>query len=472
MKSIRSASVALLAGVLVSCVAYGQSPGYGPPPGSQPPYDDNRGYNDDRRQDDPRYDDRRYDDRGYGDRRSPGMDVGFFYEELSPYGDWIYTRDLGWAWFPRNVHPYWRPYSDGRWVVTEYGWTWVSFEPFGWATYHYGRWAWDPRFGWLWVPGTIWGPAWVSWQHGGGYVGWAPLPPQVGFEIGIGIRLGGFNLSIGIRPDAYNFVPERSFLEPRLSGYYVPNARNVTIIHNTTNITNYTYIDNRVVNRGVEVARIEQVTGRHLQKLRVREATEKTRTEVAASEVRIYRPGKQKLDAVRIGTRANAGQRAEPLPVPQERNRPVVERRDAPEVEVAPRAARVPRQPDVRKIERQEQSAQQELQRYQQQEKQKLEKLHGQEVARAREQADRAQIQKNHQAEREALQQEQRDAAQQLEARLKAQREAALAKAPAAPQGDPKAVAPQQDRKKKSRGQQQEDKQHGQGNKPAPPPPA
>lgn len=219
MKSIRSASVALLAGVLVSCVAYGQSPGYGPPPGSQPPYDDNRGYNDDRRQDDPRYDDRRYDDRGYGDRRSPGMDVGFFYEELSPYGDWIYTRDLGWAWFPRNVHPYWRPYSDGRWVVTEYGWTWVSFEPFGWATYHYGRWAWDPRFGWLWVPGTIWGPAWVSWQHGGGYVGWAPLPPQVGFEIGIGIRLGGFNLSVGIRPDAYNFVPERSFLEPRLSGY-------------------------------------------------------------------------------------------------------------------------------------------------------------------------------------------------------------------------------------------------------------
>ena len=32
----------------------------------------------------------------------------------------------------------------------------------------------------------------------------------------------------GIRPDAYHFVPERSFLEPRLSGYYVPTARNVS----------------------------------------------------------------------------------------------------------------------------------------------------------------------------------------------------------------------------------------------------
>ncbi|MBZ0171910.1 MAG: hypothetical protein K8E66_05980, partial [Phycisphaerales bacterium] len=411
MKPVQMASIALMAGVLASCAAYGQAPGYGPPPGSQPPYDDNRGYNDDRRQDDPRYGDQRYDDQRYEDRYSPRMDVGFFYEELSPYGDWVYTRDLGWAWFPRNVHSYWRPYTDGRWVMTEYGWTWVSYEPFGWATYHYGRWGWDSRFGWLWVPGTIWGPAWVSWQHGGGYVGWAPLPPSVGFEIGIGLRLGGFNLSIGIRPEGYSFVPEHRFLDSRVSGYMVPTARNVTIIHNTTNITNYTYVDNRVVNRGVDVARIEKATGRQLQRLRVADAREKTRTEVAAKEVRIYRPDKQRLDAVPVGKRANAGQRAEPAPVIQEKNRPSAERRDAPDVQVAPRAVRAP-QPDVKKMERQEQSAKQELQRYQSQEKQKLEKLQAQEVAKARAEADRAKVQKNHQAEREALQQEQRDAAQ------------------------------------------------------------
>lgn len=478
MKLNRLAPIAILAGALTSCAAYGQAPGYGPPPGSQPPYDSQRGY------DDRGYNDRGYDDRGYDDRYSPRVDVGFFYDELSPYGDWVYSHDHGWAWFPRNMHPQWRPYSDGRWVITEYGWTWVSYEPFGWATYHYGRWAWDPRFGWLWVPGTVWGPAWVSWQHGGGYVGWAPLPPSVTFEVGIGLRLGGLNLSIGIRPDAYNFVPERSFLEPRLSGYYVPAARNVTIIHNTTNITNYTYIDNRVVNRGVELARIEQVTGRRLQRLQVTEAREKTRNEVAANEVRIYRPTKQKLDAVRVGPRTKSEPRLEPRVVTPEQTRATPTRRDAPDVVVAPRTVRAP-QVDTRKIEKEERAAQQELQRYQAQEKQKLDKLHAQENARARAQAERAKVEKDHQAERAALQQHQRDAEQQLAARLKAQREAAMAKPPAraTPQGNEKAVTAQ-DGKQKSKAQvqqeekkakaqkQQAGKKQGQDNKPEPPPPA
>jgi hypothetical protein len=241
----------------------------------------------------------------------------------------------------------------------------------------------------------------------------------------------------------------------------VPTARNVTIIHNTTNITNYTYIDNRVVNRGVDVVRIEQATGKQLRRLRVAEARQKARSEVAASEVRIYRPAKQKLDAVRVAPRTNAGKRAEALPVVSEKSRPSAGRRDAPDVEVvAPRAVRTPPQ-DTQKIERQERSAKQELQRYQAQEKQRLEKLQSQEVAKVRAQADRAKVEKDHQAERAALQQQQRDAAQQLEARQKAQREAALAK-PAGRGSAPaekKAVnAKQNKEKEKVKGQRQEPK--------------
>ena len=82
----------------------------------------------------------------------------------------------------------WRPYTQGHWVDTDYGWTWISDEPWGWATYHYGRWLADQEYGWLWVPGNQWGPAWVSFQQGGGYVGWAPLPPAVGFQAGIGLQ--------------------------------------------------------------------------------------------------------------------------------------------------------------------------------------------------------------------------------------------------------------------------------------------
>jgi hypothetical protein len=320
-------------------------------------------------------------------------------------------------------------------VTTDYGWTWASNEPFGWATYHYGRWAWDPRLGWLWVPGTVWGPAWVSWQYGGGYVGWAPLPPAVGFEIGIGIRLGGFDLQLGIRPDAYSFVPERSFLDSRLSGHLIPTARNVTIIHNTNNVTNYTYIDNRVVNRGVEVRRIEQVTGRRVQRLRLAEARAKTRSEVAASEVRIYRPKPKQLESVRVVPRVNARLRAATPQV---------------ELEVAPRAVRAP-QPNAQQLAAQERRKEQDLQRYQVDEKRKLDRIQQQEISKARAQAERTQVKQRHQIEREALRQSQRSAAEQLGARLKAQRQANLAKPPGrvTPQAERKAADPKPENKGK-----------------------
>ncbi len=185
MLPIRLATIALLLAAGIQCAVYAQSPGHGTPPGSQS--SDEHDY-----------------DRGYDGAPSPRGDVGFFYDELSPYGDWVLSRDHGWTWFPRDVDPSWRPYSDGRWVITDYGWTWVSNEPFGWATYHCGRWTWDLRFGWLRVPGTIWGPARVSWQDGGGYVGRALLPPSARFEIGSGLRLDelGFDAALSCNTEA------------------------------------------------------------------------------------------------------------------------------------------------------------------------------------------------------------------------------------------------------------------------------
>src|SRR4029077_3265597 len=66
------------------------------------------------------------------------------------------------------------PYSNGRWAWSPWGWTWLSYEPWSW-TYHYGRWGYLPAWGWGWYPGSVWGPAWVSWNRFGDYVGWAPL---------------------------------------------------------------------------------------------------------------------------------------------------------------------------------------------------------------------------------------------------------------------------------------------------------
>ncbi|MDO9017626.1 MAG: hypothetical protein Q8S73_41020 [Deltaproteobacteria bacterium] len=102
-----------------------------------------------------------------------------FQRDLTPYGDWRNDPRHGRVWSPspERVGAGFAPYATaGHWSLSQYGWTWVSDYPWGWAPFHYGRWVLLSR-GWAWVPGTTWGPAWVSWRAGEGYAGWAPLPP-------------------------------------------------------------------------------------------------------------------------------------------------------------------------------------------------------------------------------------------------------------------------------------------------------
>lgn len=96
---------------------------------------------------------------------------------LAAHGTWVTVGSYGHCWRPAYVEVGWRPYCAGEWVWTDCGWYWASAEPWAWACYHYGSWVYDPGFGWVWVPGIEWAPAWVSWRVGGGYIGWAPLPP-------------------------------------------------------------------------------------------------------------------------------------------------------------------------------------------------------------------------------------------------------------------------------------------------------
>jgi hypothetical protein len=194
-----------------------------------------------------------------------GASFDLFYNNLADDGEWYNTPDYGYVWQPNIAYQNntWRPYTDGYWAETDLGWTWVSYESFGWATYHYGRWTRLNDLGWAWVPGYDWGPGWVSWRTSNDYVGWAPLPPQPvnGVTLDYSVvenETEGYTPAVDaqfdIGPQNFCFVQVANFGAPVLSQVLLPPQQNITIIVNTVNVTNvyYNNVGGQVVvyNRG------------------------------------------------------------------------------------------------------------------------------------------------------------------------------------------------------------------------------
>jgi hypothetical protein len=208
--------------------------------------------------------------------RADDVSIDFFYDNLSG-GNWYQVTDYGYVWQPdAATNTDWRPYTDGYWAYTDVGWTWVSYEDFGWATYHYGRWIRLEDYGWCWVPGYEWGPAWVSWRTGGDYIGWAPLPPagprgEIVYE---SRPIGGHvDVEFGIGPAYYNFIDIRFIGEPVLIGHYYPYTQNVVYINNTVNVTNITYNNSVVYNYGPDYAVLSKYSTRPIQRLKLERAS-------------------------------------------------------------------------------------------------------------------------------------------------------------------------------------------------------
>ncbi|HEX8898503.1 MAG TPA: DUF6600 domain-containing protein, partial [Chthoniobacterales bacterium] len=196
---------------------------------------------------------------------------GMFYEKLDPYGEWLETKDYGYVWQPREAETSrdWRPYTEGHWVYSDAGWTWVSDEKFGWATYHYGRWVRLRRIGWVWVPGEEWAPAWVSWRTSKDYVGWAPLPPEARFDRRSGIQ-NWADSYYDIGPDQYSFVPSNDFGAEHLRRSVVPAERNINIVIETTNVTRITFANTTIMNEGPSYDELRSRSQHPIERYRLR----------------------------------------------------------------------------------------------------------------------------------------------------------------------------------------------------------
>lgn len=214
-----------------------------------------------------------------------GEDVSLqsFYDELSPYGTWIQDPQYGYVWRPDVDQEEFRPYyTNGRWAMTEYGNTWVSDYDWGWAPFHYGRWIYNRYNQWVWLPDTVWGPAWVSWRSGGGYYGWAPLGPSI--NIGINIGRGGYRI-----PDmCWNFIPYNNIYYNSYPRYY--GNRNRVYIQNTV-IINNTYIrNNRTYYTGPRADDIYRHTNQRVTVYNVNRSNNSGRTRIDRNTVNIYQP--------------------------------------------------------------------------------------------------------------------------------------------------------------------------------------
>jgi hypothetical protein len=153
------------------------------------------------------------------------------------------------VWIPEGVAVGWAPYQVGHWVyVAPWGWTWVDAEPWGFAPFHYGRWALVGGY-WGWVPGPIvvrpvYAPALVGFVGGGGFgvsfavgggfagVAWFPLGPRDVFVPGYRASPRYFQ--------NINVTNSRAVNVTQVTNVY----NNVYINRNTAVVNNYTYARN------------------------------------------------------------------------------------------------------------------------------------------------------------------------------------------------------------------------------------
>ena len=190
--------------------------------------------------------------------------------DLGQYGDWDQSpvaddqsgdggQDYGAVWFPHAVPAGWTPYSNGHWAwVVPWGWTWVEAEPWGFAPFHYGRWA---QFGgrWGWIPGPppsvfatggrpfhpVYSPALVAFVGGPGF------SVSLGFGGASGAGITAW-FPLGPREP---FVPWYHASPGYVNRVNVTNlyTRNVAEVHNTyinrTTVVYNTTVNNTYINR-------------------------------------------------------------------------------------------------------------------------------------------------------------------------------------------------------------------------------
>jgi hypothetical protein len=170
------------------------------------------------------------------------------YDDLDDYGGWRPVPEYGYIWFPHTTVIGWAPYHYGHWAyIAPWGYTWVDDAPWGFAPFHYGRWIFVGGV-WGWVPcpprpaayssgvvyvKPVYAPALVAWIGvGGPSVGWFPLGPR--------------EVYIPSYPVSRNYVTNVNISNTTVNTTVVNNYYTTVVVNKSVNVTNVTYVNQRV----------------------------------------------------------------------------------------------------------------------------------------------------------------------------------------------------------------------------------
>ena len=251
----------------------------------------------------------------------PEVSFQSFYDELSPYGEWIMitkeeidselTKGEGqgyssitddenfiYVWQPTTAGKNWNPYINGKWQYTEQGWMWVSDYNWGWAPYHYGRWMRFKEYGWIWLPGYVWAPAWVMWRVSDTHIGWTPLSPVAKWNSESGITTENYRFKP--KDEDWVFVQKSSFIDNLNDAKVIPAKDNKSLIPKSQTILNLKSENSRVLNTGPDVREIEKSTGRAIIQKNISSLSTRNKALIGENEIKVYRENFSKLqvDAV------------------------------------------------------------------------------------------------------------------------------------------------------------------------------
>lgn len=153
-----------------------------------------------------------------------------YHGKLDGYGQWVDRHGCP-LWVPSVRVLSWRPFLQGRWAYTSWGWQWHhdAVEPWGMITFRYGYWTLTPEYGWAWVPRRA--PVRPRWVECGDYVGWTPPMAPHRVRLGLGFKLG---FATRYPPERYSVFTHKSCFHK--SGFYGASQHNARYVWKSSDI--------------------------------------------------------------------------------------------------------------------------------------------------------------------------------------------------------------------------------------------